>query len=199
MAGRLTHIEAEFPGLADGRYRKSSEQTPDGRYNCIAWAFGDNTKPWWPPGGGRYFWPDDVIDGEDEYTFTHLAYRHGYRPCDGPELEEGYEKVCGYFFRGGNRLYLTHAARQRHDGRWESKIGEYLEDIVHDDPVALIVGGTDYGDTICYFRRPIRSKEDGDRSESGRDRSRPLPLSEPTDSGPADAGATGGGPDGHPA
>jgi hypothetical protein len=87
-------IEALFPRLTPNNYEITSPK--DGKYNCIAWAAGDNTSWWEPvqfvPGVplGGFYWPSGL---PREYTIDGyiLAFeRQGYRQC----ASAGYEAVA---------------------------------------------------------------------------------------------------------
>jgi hypothetical protein len=93
-------LERIFPALAVDGYALSS---PDSAaYNCIAWAVGESHR-WWEPG---IYWPVQV--GDDLSALVSLFASLGYDPCDGEELESGYDKVALYAGELGD---WTHAAR----------------------------------------------------------------------------------------
>ena len=46
---------------------------PTHRYNCIAWAFGDDTRWWWPAYGA--FWPEECLV-EDEIYMVLMKLNH---------------------------------------------------------------------------------------------------------------------------
>lgn len=134
----------DFPRLTPTNHRVTSPAST--AYNCIAWAAHDVTR-WWQP--GRY-WPSrvDVPTG----SFMQLVQMFadlGFRECEGPDPEPGFEKVALYTEGGG--LY-THAARSLPSGRWTSKLGE-TEDIEHDTPDD--VAGGIYGEVFGFMRRPL--------------------------------------------
>lgn len=107
----------------------------DRRYNCVAWAAGDDTKIWSPAvavGGrilGGYYWPDapalptvtavEAVFESQGYVRTHVS---------DTAVEAGVQKVAifGYDSMG----LLTHAARQCTSGLWASKMGDSA-DIEH--------------------------------------------------------------------
>lgn len=129
-----------FPKLAVTEFQVTSEPTPE--YNCIAWAAGEDCNFWWP---GK-FWPKDVPAKVTRVAFVKAFGERGYELCDGPELEEGFEKVCLYEKLGRP----THAARQLANGSWTSKLGiEY--DISHE---LEGLRGNVYGHPAVYLRRP---------------------------------------------
>ncbi len=134
-------IDDAFPELVMTGYTVTSHPTE--AYNCIAWAAGDQST-WWSHVAG-YRWPNaqrsPLIESLIE-VFTGL----GYEKCAGSNLEDGYEKVALYA-RG---VLWRHAARQRPDGHWTSKLGPD-EDIDHPTPEAL--AGEHYGVVHCIMRR----------------------------------------------
>jgi hypothetical protein len=115
-----------FPHLSDSGYRETSPA--DRRYNCVAWAAGDDQNWWWPQPFDETFWPPDAPRIESVEGFMAAFRTLGYEPCGHSQLEPGFEKVALYVGEDG---LPTHAARQLENGRWTSKLGE-LEDIEHD-------------------------------------------------------------------
>jgi hypothetical protein len=133
----------DFPRLTERNHRVTSPATPD--YNCIAWTTGD-TERWWQPG---VCWP--IATPADDYGIGVLAqgYRAlGFEDCADGLLEADYEKVALY----GSSSFYTHAARQRPDGTWSSKLGRSV-DIEHDTPDD-VAGGV-YGEVVQWMRRPV--------------------------------------------
>lgn len=128
-----------FPKLAETPYQVTSQPTPN--YNCIAWAAGDDTYWWWP---GK-FWPRDVPAKVTRVAFIKAFAERGFEPCDGPDLEEGFEKVCLYEKLGRP----THAARQLPNGSWTSKLGQE-HDICHE---LQGLEGNKYGHPSVYLKR----------------------------------------------
>jgi len=118
-------IYRSFPALRSDQHSITSPTSP--RYNCIAWAAGDDSK-WWSP---QLYWPPEVQDEfGDDFTIisvTAVYARLGFLPCGmDVTLEEGVDKVAIYAI--GDEA--THAARQLPNGLWTSKLGPY-EDITH--------------------------------------------------------------------
>lgn len=140
VGGRLA-----FPLLSLADYDVTSPQDP--AYNCIAWAMGDTEHWWWPEPRGGYFWPPGVPTVAEVMSFERAFATVGYARCDGPDLEDGIEKLALYLNEVGRP---THAAYQRADGAWLSKIGA-SEDIVHVELAAL--DGPVYGSATHYFAR----------------------------------------------
>ena len=87
------------------------------KYNCIAWAAGDEENVWWP--GGKY-WPSGIRPEESVPAFVAAFATLGYVPCDSADFEPGFGKIALYV---NERNSVTHAARQLPDGRWTSKLG----------------------------------------------------------------------------
>jgi hypothetical protein len=161
-----------FPGLARGGYRKTSPA--DKRYNCIAYAASDNQHWWWPMPDGvqEVYWPADVARQETLSTFRDAFASLGYVECRGADLEPGYEKIAVFANDQGVPL---HAARQRPEGAWTSKLGE-LEDIDHtlDD-----LEGEAYGSVALVMKRPLGRAERAE-AEQGATKS-PSRENEPSD------------------
>jgi hypothetical protein len=139
---------ADFPNLISDSYEITSDPTPE--YNCIAYAAGDQENWWWPDLSDSY-WPKDAPRKECIDAFIQAYWQSGkYEPCDDGSLEAGYEKVAIYCNKDGP----SHAAWQRDDGNWSSKLGPD-EDIRHDTLERL--NGDLYGEPIKFLRRPRKS------------------------------------------
>ena len=136
--------DSNFPNLNTEGYDITSPPTP--RYNCIAWAGGDDWNWWEPDPFGIYFWP---ANAPGEYTIASYkaAFQAlGYLPCDSPDLEPVTEKVALYALADGQP---THAARQTPDGKWTSKLGSQ-EDITH---TLTGLEGPIYGRVVMILKR----------------------------------------------
>lgn len=155
---RRDRLERAICGLREADYELTSD--PDGGYNCIAWAAGDNENTWddededsiWPEGA---YLRDGSIESLME-AFSSL----NFEPCDDGRFENGYEKVVLY--RRGKTW--THAAKQLPDGRWSSKCGE-LDDIAHKHPSDVCCDA--YGVLHCYMRRTVDSEDQHDETTNG--------------------------------
>lgn len=138
-------IDSWFPGI--GEYSVASRRTP--RYNCIAWAAGDDGRWWWPsddPDSEEY-WPFGAPTSCTLETFQVVFQILGYEVDATGNLEDDYEKVAIFV---DERMVPTHMSRQLQDGSWSSKLGRYV-DIVHLTLDAL--EGSDYGRVVCVLRR----------------------------------------------
>lgn len=148
-------IEAAFPKLRRGEYRKTSEDTVT--YNCIAHAAGAQDLWWWPADGPGIYWPAEATMEETVESFVEAYAALGYTVCENgnrdPEL--GFQKIALYVDEDG---IPTHAARQLPNGEWTSKLGR-AEDIQHQTLEALesdddnLLG---YGSAALILRRPNR-------------------------------------------
>ena len=78
----------------------------------------------------------------------------GCSPCQGDELEAGYEKVALFADADGRP---THAARQLPNGNWTSKLGK-AEDIQHR---LRDVEGVLYGVVVLVMKRPVPTMASG--------------------------------------
>lgn len=146
MTQHLPHLEKLFENLLGIGY--SPKSGPTAVYNCVAYAAGDEFHKWQ---GYRFagYWPPEAKEGGDIAAIVSAFEKIGYVECDfDVALEAGYEKVAIY---EKNKRW-QHAARQREDGRWTSKIGD-LEDIIHNTPFAL--AGDEYGEVVCFLKRSL--------------------------------------------
>lgn len=141
-------LKSKFPRLRDGDYDILSPA--DRRYNCIAWAAGDQTRFWWPFKLSGYYWPVPITSPATVELFISAFSTVGYSACENGELEVGTEKIAIYVGANGEP---AHASRQRSDGKWLSKLGPFV-DIVH--ATADAVGGSEYGEVARYMARPAR-------------------------------------------
>lgn len=144
----------DFPGLIEHQtYEQTSLASP--KYNCIAWAAGEDHRPWWPDQAGIGYWPTGIPRDVTIDAFIQTYGTLGYQPCgmDGSS-ELGYQKIALYAekdFLG--QLVPTHAALQLPNGHWSSKIGVRLEDIEHFTANAVV--GPAYGVIVCYLKRRL--------------------------------------------
>lgn len=137
-------IDVQFPKLTLEEYQVTSK--PDTEYNCIAYAAGE-TDRWWShledPG---YYWPEHASRTPCISSLVEVFIGLGYELCDDPSYEIGYQKIALYEKDGK----WKHAALQRPDGTWSSKLGPD-EDIYHQTPGSLT--GNSYGQIHCIMRR----------------------------------------------
>jgi hypothetical protein len=138
-------LERYFPNLQSHPYQISSPA--DHRYNCIAWAAGDQTRWWWPDALDLGYWPTGAPRDETLDSFVRAFELLGFTVCDGTELEVGFEKIALYAKTGRP----THVARQLGNGLWTSKLGT-LEDIQH---TLDGLEGELYGLVVQIFRRRV--------------------------------------------
>jgi hypothetical protein len=137
-------LEEVFPGLRGQPYQIKSPR--DRRYNCIAFAAGDERTWWWPDAAEEDTWPAGVARVETVAAFRDAFATLGYEGCDHDRLEAGYEKVALFALAGVPK----HAARQLPSGRWTSKLGprEDIEHALHD------LTGMVYGSVVLVMKRP---------------------------------------------
>ncbi len=141
---------SEFPYLDDNSCEVTSGASR--RYNCIAWAAGNNTRWWWPDPMGIGYWPPDVPRAETVEAFMLAFEALGYQLCYESSLEAGIEKIVIFGKKNQQDVVIpTHAALQLESGEWTSKLGPF-EDIQHKTVDA--VNGPVYGEFVCYMCRP---------------------------------------------
>ena len=148
-------IESAFPNLRSVRWKLPSPC--DDTYNCHAWAGGDSTKRWEPT--ADWYWPIAYAYGTVNYFQYYTVDRFiegfatlGYRLCDNPNYEFGFQKIAVYTrsFMGMPN-FPSHTARQRVFGiGWLSKLGN-LEDIMH--PALEDLNDGYYGQPVEYMKR----------------------------------------------
>ncbi len=143
-----------FPGLADDpNFSIQSKQDPD--YNCIAWAAIYDDRWIWPVLSnntldGRLYWPEDIRNDDSPEAFIELFNSFGYELCSSSDLEHGYRKIALYVNPDTGKI--THAARQRKNGLWTSKLGKE-HDITHSTPESL--ESTVYGKVIQIMKMKL--------------------------------------------
>jgi hypothetical protein len=142
-------LQEIFPGLARAPFEITSSDTRT--YNCFAWAVGRTDLPWDPTIDYGY-WPDDAPREHSLRAFVAIYEKEGFEPCDGFDLEAGFEKIV--LFVDGAGL-PQHAARQLPNGQWTSKLGR-LEDITHE---LHALAGPEYGEPRVVLRRPMDQVE----------------------------------------
>jgi hypothetical protein len=140
-----SHLEDAFPGLHGRPYEITSRK--DERYNCVAWAAGDDQNWWWPDENEEDRWPDGVARSETVEAFRDAFATLGYAACDNDQAEVGYEKVAVFALAGAPK----HATRQLPTGRWTSKLG-LVEDIEHD---LHDLAGSSYGLVVLIMKRRL--------------------------------------------
>lgn len=106
-----------FPQLTAERCRETSEA--DGAYNCIAWAFGDTRRWWWPSGLGGHYWPVPGVTLPTPSAFKEAFKQLGYEVISDSDFHPRRETIA--IFVGSSGL-VTHASRRTSTG-WTSKLG----------------------------------------------------------------------------
>ena len=120
-------IEASFPLLKNISLSLTSPS--DGRYNCLAWAAGDD-KTWWQPDPmSMYYWPDEAPRQNTLDSWVKAFQSLCFDPCPDADVQAGVEKVSIYAAYAAKSV-PTHAARQLPSGIWTSKLGR-REDVTH--------------------------------------------------------------------
>src|ERR1035438_162844 len=120
----------ELPYLTADNCEVTSAQSR--RYNCIAWAAGNDLRNWWPDPRGIGYWPLGIPRQVTIDAFMRAYGTLGYTLCFDESLEEGLEKIAIYGTTAlDGSVIPTHAALQLQSGKWTSKLGPF-EDINHD-------------------------------------------------------------------
>ena len=144
-----------FPKLArDKNFEITSKPSND--YNCIAWAYFINNRWMWPNTGqypfldGIHFWPSDEILDCDVSHFIKAFELQGYTICESCEFDQSYRKIALY--AKANSTDCTHAAREKSNGLWTSKLGEDV-DIQHSTPYTI--ENNIYGKVYCFLKKKV--------------------------------------------
>ena len=140
---REAELAQHFPGLTGSADFVTSPATP--KYNCIAWAAGDDSRWWWPDVMDVGYWPELIAREESLEAFIALFASLGFTETEETGLEPGVEKVALF----GIGTKPTHAARQLPTGAWTSKLGPW-EDVEHS---LEALEGIVYGQVVRLFRR----------------------------------------------
>jgi hypothetical protein len=142
--------EKWFPLLFVSGYEVKSPETPDYRYNCIAFAADDENLWWWPDQHGDGYWPIGAKREVTREAFIQAYETIGYKVCDHGAVEAGYDKIALYEKNG----VPQHAAKQIDEVWWKSKLGPW-EDIEHKtvQAVQTFNGIGLYGEVVVYMRR----------------------------------------------
>ena len=141
----------ELPHLAADNCEIKSKATK--RYNCLAWAAGEDFRWWWPDLLGKDYWPAGVAREASIRAFLEAYGTCGFKLCFDGTLQASTEKLAIYGKDQAGTEIPTHAALQLENGEWTSKVGRF-EDIYHKTTAAM--EGPVYGRVICYLARPRR-------------------------------------------
>lgn len=147
-------LQMRFPKLHPDNWQPFSKANP--RYNCVAFANGDE-RHWWEAGqyGKRYYWPLKIRHQNTLESWVELFMADGYEPIASREHEPGFEKVA--IFVSLDDMLPSHVAKS--DGYfWKSKLGKG-QDIRHKS-LDILEGDQqdEYGIVECVLGRPARSK-----------------------------------------
>ena len=136
------HFREHFPSLTDVTSKRTSD--PDDRYNCIAWAFGDNQRFWWP--SPRAYWPMDCTGRTVKQAFEEWLAFDGWLLSDDNSYKSELAKIALYELNGRP----THASRLLPCNLWTSKLGKSL-DLAHQ---LADLEGPLYGMVAGVYQKP---------------------------------------------
>jgi hypothetical protein len=148
-------LKERFPKLVQGSFERKSNATA--RYNCIAFAAGDE-RHWWEAGanGGRYYWPPSIRQSTTVDGVAEIFTAKGFELTNNRDVESGYEKVAIYVSM--DDFEFSHIAVS--DGTvWKSKLGKG-QDIEH---CSLDVLEGDQKDEYGIVDRILRNPLKGDK------------------------------------
>lgn len=144
-------LNGRFPKLVAGAFLPTSKATP--RYNCIAFAAGDE-RHWWQGerNGSRYYWPYGFPRTTDVKTVARIFKERGFELTENRDVESGFEKIAIY--ADIDDLEFSHIARS--DGTvWTSKLGSGQD--IHHFSLDVLEGNEmdEYGVVDSVYRRPL--------------------------------------------
>jgi len=117
-------VSKEFPRWKNGKITSPMDE----KYNCIAWAFGDTERKWWPNFTGHY-WPSPKVTNHDLRDLQNYLLSQNWisETSSTTTKNEANEKLAIYAI--GEQL--KHVARHVGQNRWTSKLGDG-HDVEHD-------------------------------------------------------------------
>ena len=139
----LAHYK--FPRSFDNKFVVIGKDTPSYEFNCIAWAFGDCSRWYWPDNNSNSFWPKTIPRANTLDNFIELFRLRKFELCDDGSFENGYIKIAIFCNSNG----VTHAARQLPNGLWSSKLGPFFS-VLH--TIESISNG-EYGDVTRFMKK----------------------------------------------
>lgn len=144
-------LQERFPKLRPDNWERRSKANP--RYNCLAFANGDERHFWTPNRyGGMYFWPPNIKREDSAETWEQMFSDAGFERTKNREVEPGFEKVAIYI--NLDDMTVSHIAIS--DGfTWLSKLGRG-QDIAHSS-LDLLEGNQldEYGIVDRILRKQI--------------------------------------------
>ena len=117
----------------------------DFNYNCLAFALGDTSNWWEPPGQFGFYWPPGLPDDLSVGTAIRIIKLHGFVRDLEPNIAPEADAIAIY----ANGDEWTHFAKF-HNGVWLSKLG-IDHDIEHSS--LEVLEGDLYGKAVRILSR----------------------------------------------
>jgi hypothetical protein len=131
----------QYPNLVAEGYTWRSPPTK--KYNCFAWAVGDDRR-WWSPWPG-YYWPSRISRSDTVEALAEAFSTVGYAECAEGDFEAKFQRIAIYGLQG----LAKHAARQIDSRLWASKMGANI-DIEH---TLRAIEGPHYGAVVKFMKK----------------------------------------------
>jgi hypothetical protein len=125
--------------------RRTSDATKS--YNCIAWAFGDDSRWWWPGDPELAYWPVTGAGSPTLEVFREALEQRGFRESNAAEADSAEGSIALYGETTYGVTEITHAAKRLGNSEWSSKLGEDV-DVAH--TLSALENGL-YGQVVAYF------------------------------------------------
>jgi len=116
---------SDYPNIKIGSNFNIIDEKDNYDYNCIAYTLGSKNHTIYPIISHQWIWPfpisNNVLDNIELSNFYKFYSLFGYKPCRNGLYEPDYDKVALYTH---NATYFEHAAIQKDNKWWISKMGE---------------------------------------------------------------------------
>jgi len=116
---------SDYPNIKIGVNFNIIDSNDNYDYNCIAYSLGSKNDTIYPRKGKRWIWAFEIDKDESKNlhisNFLEFYKLFGYTFCRNGSYEPNYDKVALYTY---NATYFVHAAIQKDNKWWISKMGE---------------------------------------------------------------------------
>lgn len=115
----------DYPNIKTGENFKILDPNDNYDYNCVAYTLGSKKYTIYPVIAHQWIWPFDVSEDDSKNlnigNFLEFYKLFGYNLCRNSSYEPDFNKIALYTY---NATYFVHAAIQKDDKWWISKMGE---------------------------------------------------------------------------
>lgn len=144
-------MQTAFPKVCKENCRQDNARQSDDRYNCIAFAIGNDRLWIWPSGKKGQYWPEGIQRDESVEAFSAMFEYFGFQPCAMTDFRGDIHQIVIYANEVKGVLRVTHAAKRIDDLWWHSKLGRQLAVYHH---LNALDGPDDYGLPYAFMAKP---------------------------------------------